>query len=92
MFVQTKPFVVYVLLNAVKKMYIGYTGQFEKRMRYHNGELPSKSTSFTKKNKQGNWLLAYAEEYDSKEEAMKREKQLKSFRGRQFLREKMPKD
>lgn len=86
MFVQKKPFVVYVLRNEAEQMYIGYTGQFEKRMMYHNGVLPSKSTSFTKKNKRGDWLLTYTEEFDSKAEAMKREKQLKSFQGRQFLR------
>lgn len=89
MFVQTKPFVVYVLSNELQKLSIGFTGQFEKRMRYHNGEFESKPTSYTKKNKRGNWILVYAEEYASKADALKREKQLKSFRGREFIRKKI---
>jgi len=89
MFVQTKPFVVYVLSNGLQRFYVGFTGQFEKRMRYHNGELESKSTSYTKKNRCGNWILVYAEEYDSKTEAMEMEKQLKNFRGREFIRKKI---
>ena len=35
------------------------------------------------------WKLIYSEEYDSKRQAMKREKELKSSRERAFIREKI---
>ncbi|HEY5823049.1 MAG TPA: GIY-YIG nuclease family protein [Cyclobacteriaceae bacterium] len=32
------------------------------------------------------WVLFYTESYETKTEAIRREKQLKSFKGREFLR------
>ncbi|MEI6288596.1 MAG: GIY-YIG nuclease family protein [bacterium] len=76
---------VYALNNGNSKIYIGYTSDLEKRIKRHNQELPNKKTSFTSKNG-GHWLLFYKEEFDIKEEAIKREKELKSYQGRKFLK------
>jgi len=34
----------------------------------------------------GNWSLIYEEEFNTREEAIQREKQLKSYQGRKFIR------
>ena len=47
--------------------------------------MPSKIKSFTSKNS-GEWILIYNEEFDTREEAIRGEKELKSFRGREFIR------
>ncbi len=52
----------------------------------HNKELPSKLKSFTVKQR-GPWNLIYKEEFDTRIEAMRREKELKSSRGREFLKQ-----
>ncbi|MBI4225123.1 MAG: GIY-YIG nuclease family protein [Candidatus Sungbacteria bacterium] len=86
------PFYVYAIYNNKGKVYIGHTVDMEKRLARHNNILPHKKSSFTYK--QGrSWRLLYSEEYSTREEARKRERQLKSSRGRDFIRhmiEKLP--
>jgi putative endonuclease len=78
---------VYALKNESNKIYIGQTEDLNKRLARHNGELPSKLSSYTFKNKQdGVWELFYSESADSRSSAMLREKQLKSYQGRLFLK------
>ena len=67
------------------KIYIGFTGDLKRRLKYHNGELGFKKRAYTYKNK-GPWKLIYRENYKSKSEALKREKQLKSYKGREFVK------
>ena len=79
-------FYVYAIYNKERnKIYIGQTADLERRLKRHNGELKSKLSSFTSKNA-GNWELIYSEEIDTRENAMKREKQLKTFKGRLFIK------
>ena len=81
-------FTVYVIENEEsKKIYIGQTADLEVRLDRHNGILSNKATSFTAKNK-GRWNLIYKENFNSRERAIKREKELKSFRGREFVKSK----
>jgi predicted GIY-YIG superfamily endonuclease len=62
----------------------------EERLKRHNGFLPTKIKSFTFKNRQhGLWEVFYQEEFLTRQEAMAREKELKSFQGRLFLRSKL---
>jgi putative endonuclease len=76
----------YAIFNSERnKIYIGQTGKLKERLERHNGKLKNKSKSFTSKNS-GEWKLIYQEEVFSREEAIKREKQLKSFKGREFIR------
>ncbi|MEK7127850.1 MAG: GIY-YIG nuclease family protein [Patescibacteria group bacterium] len=81
-------FYVYVLKSLdTNKMYIGQTNNLEERLLRHNDPSIGKG-SYTKL--QGHkWEIVYNEEYGSREEALKREKILKSHKGRDWLREKL---
>ncbi|MDD4412913.1 MAG: GIY-YIG nuclease family protein [Patescibacteria group bacterium] len=82
-------FCVYAIYNReLDKIYIGQTVDLDRRLKYHNGELKSKPKSFTYKNK-GDWKLIYKEEVSTRKDAMIREKQLKSYQGRVFIRGKI---
>ena len=77
---------VYALHNEDRdKIYIGRTTNLQKRMLRHNGVLPNKRTSYTQRNS-GVWEVVYTEEIGDAREAGRREKQLKSYRGRKFIR------
>jgi len=82
---------VYVLLSeSTDKIYIGQTNNTVIREKRHNNELPSKSRSYTHKNK-GPWRIVYTEKFATRKEAMRREKELKSSRGRAYIREVLTK-
>jgi putative endonuclease len=75
-------FTVYVLYSsAFDKIYVGYTSDIEQRLISHN-ELGKKGWTI----KFRPWTLVYREDYVSKAEAMKREKELKTAAGRNFIR------
>ena len=74
---------VYVLELVNGRKYIGHTNNLERRLQEH---LTGRST-YTKRNN-ANKLL-YFEKYNSRSEAMKREKFLKSGRGRTWLKHKL---
>jgi len=74
-------FYVYVLKNAQSMQYIGHTNNMERRINEHNSGL----SPYTKG--KGPWILFYKEEYETRSEAMKREKFLKTGKGRTFLKE-----
>jgi len=74
-------FTVYVLFSpSFDKIYIGYTSNLLIRIKSHN-EFASKG--WTRKFRP--WVLVHQESFTTKSEAMKREKELKSARGRQFI-------
>lgn len=74
-------FTVYVLYSLkFDKIYIGYTSNLVNRFHSHNS-LSKKGYTI----KYRPWLVAYTEIYNSKSDAMKREKQLKSGKGREFI-------
>jgi putative endonuclease len=76
-------FTVYVLYSkSFDKIYVGYTSALENRIHSHN-EFVNKG--WTKNFRP--WELVYSETFNSKTEALKREKELKSSRGRAFIRE-----
>ena len=78
-------FTVYALYNvAHDKLYIGYTSNLEQRILSHN-ELGKKGWTIRYRP----WVLFYTEEFASKSEAMRREKELKIGKGREFLRGKL---
>jgi putative endonuclease len=73
-------FYVYVLQSeSTKHLYTGFTADLEQRMGQHNSGV-TKST----KNR-GPWKLVYTEKCDSRAQAMRREKFLKSGQGREQL-------
>ena len=74
-------YTVYALYSpSHQKIYIGYTSNLEQRLLSHNS-LGKKGWTI----KFRPWELAYTEEFDTKKEAMRREKQLKSAKGREFI-------
>jgi len=82
-------FFVYVLFNRSKdKIYIGQTGNLEKRLEDHNLK---RGNHFTARF-DGKWTLIYKEEAENRQTALLREKQLKSFKGREFLKQFITKD
>ncbi len=87
--VQTYMFFVYAIYNKERnKIYIGQTKDMSSRLARHNKELPSKKSSYTSK-QSGVWEIIYTEEFNTRLEALQREKQLKSYRGRIFVRSKI---
>jgi len=80
-------FYVYALYNKKNdKIYIGQAGNLDKRLAEHNNKL---GNHFTAK-LDGEWILVYKENLNSRTEAIKREKQLKSYRGREFIKKHIP--
>ncbi len=74
-------FLVYVLRNQTSgRLYTGYTSDLVQRVGQHNHGI-AKST----KNR-GLWELVYREEFKTRVEAMRREKYLKTGRGREELK------
>jgi putative endonuclease len=80
-------FFVYVLYSRdYKKIYIGFTSNLERRLASHNHYLNKGYTGRYKP-----WELLYSESYNEKKSAMRREKQLKTARGREFIKSLLPK-
>ena len=74
-------YTVYVLYSeSYQKIYIGYTSSMEQRLRSHN-ELSTKGYTFRFRP----WKLVYSEVFETKSEALQREKSLKSAKGRAFI-------
>ena len=79
-------FVVYAIVSESNgKIYIGQTNNLELRLNQHNSLDKNHLGKFTQQNK-GPWKLVYSEECKTRSGALKREKQLKSFRGREFIK------
>ena len=75
-------FYVYVIYSdLVNRKYIGHTEDIERRLLEHNNGLLGVYT----KNK-GPWRLVYFESFQTRSEAMKRELELKTGKGRDFLK------
>jgi len=74
-------FTVFVLYSKIyNKIYIGFTSNLAERLKSHN-ELATKGWTVRFRP----WQLIYTEEYLEKSGAMKREKELKSAKGREFI-------
>ena len=74
-------YVMYILYSpAHNKIYIGYTSDLQERLASHN-ELGKKGWTIQYRP----WVLVHSEEYETKELAMKRERQLKFAKGRAWI-------
>jgi putative endonuclease len=76
---------VYVLLNPDGKTYVGQTNDLDRRLAQHNDPL-YRGTLHTKRHR-GPWSILHTEVFSSRSAAMKREKVLKSGKGREFIAE-----
>ena len=76
-------YTVYVLYSIkFDKIYIGYTSNLKQRILSHN-YLGKKGYTIRYRP----WTVVHIEQFQTKSEAMKREKHLKSGQGRQFIRD-----
>jgi putative endonuclease len=74
-------YTVYVLFSKnFNKIYIGYTSDLKNRLLSHN-ELSKKGWTL----RLGPWILVYSETFDTKREAIIRERNLKSGKGREWI-------
>lgn len=74
---------VYILYNtSAGKIYIGQTNNIERRLIEHNRKSGNHYTSKFS----GLWELLYKEVFNTRKEAILRERQLKSYKGRQFIK------
>ena len=74
-------FTVYVLYSAAfSKIYIGFTSDLEQRINSHNLFATKGYTVRFRP-----WIIIHTEVFPTKTQALKREKELKSARGREFI-------
>jgi len=74
-------YTVYVLYSqSYNKIYIGYTSNMNQRFKSHN-ELSNKGYTYRYRP----WVIAITEQYQTKQEAMAREKRLKGGQGRAYI-------
>jgi len=80
-------YIVYAIFNRdADKIYIGQTMDIHERLQQHNEHTLKGYTSRF----EGEWSLIYTESVATRSEALKREKQLKSYRGREFVKTHIP--
>lgn len=80
-------YTVYAIYNKTAcKFYVGQTIDLKARFEQHNAKVFRGYTARF----DGKWVLIYSEEVGTRQEALVREKQLKSFQGRQFIRNHIP--
>jgi putative endonuclease len=73
-------FFVYILQSQFdQSYYIGFTANLENRLKYHN-EGKSRYTS-----KKIPWRIVYTEEFNTKKEALIRERFLKKQKSRRYI-------
>lgn len=76
---------VYVLRSInFERNYIGFSGNVSKRLRQHNSGKTKSTKPYLP------WKILFSEEFSSKEEALKREKFLKSGKGREYIKNNWP--
>ena len=81
-------FSVYAIYNRKhSKVYIGQCSDLTERLGLHNDH--AFKNSYTAKI-DGYWELIYKEDLGSRKDALIREKQLKSYRGREFIKKHIP--
>ena len=73
----------YILRNPAGKFYVGHTSDLAARLRDHNriGETEGK---FTRKN--GPWTLVWSEPHPTRVSAMRREREIKSWKSSRSIR------
>jgi putative endonuclease len=79
-------FWVYILQNPNGRFYIGHTGDLADRLASHN-RTDKISGKFTRKN--GPWVLLWCEEYSDRSNAMRREREIKSWKSSRLVRERL---
>ena len=81
------PFFVYILLNPDGKTYVGQTSNFQRRLSQHNA--PDCRLTLRTKRHKGPWKLVHHEEFLTRSEAMRRERELKTGKGREGIKHEL---
>jgi putative endonuclease len=77
-------FYVYAILSLKRSyIYVGLTSDIERRIRQHNKGYEKTTKPYAP------FQLIYSEQFDTRAEARKREKYLKSGAGKEFLRSRL---
>lgn len=78
-------FYLYIIFSTKRnRYYVGHTGgNIDERLRKHNTNHKGFSGRL------GDWKLVYAEEYDTKESAYAREREIKSWKSRKMIEKLM---
>ena len=77
-------FFVYVLLNPQGKTYVGQTNSLSHRLAQHNN--PDCRLTLHTKRHPGPWKLIHQEQYLTRSAAIRRERELKTGKGRDWVR------
>ena len=77
---------VYILTNPQGETYVGQTKDLQRRLAQHNE--PTFRGTFHTKRHAGPWKLIHSEAFPTRSEAMRRERELKSGKGRQWIRQR----
>jgi predicted GIY-YIG superfamily endonuclease len=80
------PFWVYVLENSAGRFDIGQTDDLERRLGQHN-DPSADSRKYAVKN--GPWQLVWSEPHETRESAVRRERQIKSMKSARWIRENL---
>ena len=79
---------VYILDNQKGRFYVGHTDNLDRRLKRHN--RPEEQKDLRKHtHKHGPWKMVWSEEHLSRSSAMKREKQIKSWKSARTIRERL---
>ena len=81
-------FWAYVIQNPAGRFYIGSTDDLSNRLKNHN-RTDKISGKFTRKN--APWILVWSEEYPNRVSAMRREREIKSWKSARLIRERLVK-
>jgi putative endonuclease len=79
-----RQFWTYILENPSGKFYIGSTANLSARLRQHN-DPTARSSKYAPKN--GPWELVYYEDFQTRSEAVAREKFIKSRKSATWIRQ-----
>ena len=78
------PYHVYILRNPDGETSVGQTNDFERRLFEHND--PTFHGTWHTKRHCGPWALLRTEEFQTRPNAMRRERELKTGKGRDFIK------
>ncbi|MCA6437196.1 MAG: GIY-YIG nuclease family protein [Bacteroidetes bacterium] len=73
-------FYIYIIYSQkLNRYYIGYTTDLATRLTEHNSGISTYTS------KASDWVLKYKEKYDTREQAMSRERAIKAKKSRKYL-------
>ena len=81
------PYHVYILVNPDGKTYIGQTNDLERRLEQHND--PNWRGTLHTKRHSGPWHLLHSEKFGTRAEAIRRERELKTGKGRDWIKREL---